>query len=440
MRLTICLLTKGRNAFLNDALSSYEKFFESGNTDVILIDNGADSFSTQILLDWKLKHDKKVSYIRNEPNDPGGFTVFWEKLKPFKLDWVLNPGDDDILVYDAYKEFVDEVEKNPFLNAFASSAQIIDFSGKATGEVRTPSITKISDPIEMIARSLHQPPFFWPSLFFRFSAVPSQVIHSRFAHDWWIGLQLVLKGQISSTHSIGVKYRVHEEQESFQSSSRRKFFEGYNMLISFIGSAEFNKMLESFSDLEIEYLLKSCARYKPMYSQLNYYLPIIKELSFNCLRHLENPKIINSISENYALSAGIYTKKNDLRSMYTGFNIDVDNSAGNLALGYAPGVCESILSLKEYFNHSAGHTILIACKHSKVYKKSMFINCDKINQQSKPEGADYLLMSITSSLENSGDLNFTLTPFEQTIIKLTRKMNPRIPFFVRKMLIRILKR
>ena len=147
MRLTICLLTKGRNAFLNDALSSYEKFFESGNTDVILIDNGADSFSTQILLDWKLKHDKKVSYIRNEPNDPGGFTVFWEKLKPFKLDWVLNPGDDDILVYEAYKEFVDEVEKNPFLNAFASSAQIIDFSGKATGEVRTPSITKVSDPI-----------------------------------------------------------------------------------------------------------------------------------------------------------------------------------------------------------------------------------------------------------------------------------------------------
>jgi hypothetical protein len=70
----------------------------------------------------------------------------------------------------------------------------------------------------------------------------------------------------------------------------------------------------------------------------------------------------------------------------------------------------------------------------------MFINCDKINQQSKPEGADYLLMSITSSLENSGDLNFTLTPFEQTIIRLMRKMNPRIPFFVRKMLIRILKR
>jgi hypothetical protein len=440
MKLTICLLTKGRSIFLNDALSSYEKFIDSRNVDVILIDNGADPISTRILLDWKLKHDQEVSYIRNDINDARGFTAFWEKLKPFNLDWILNPGDDDILVYDAYEEFMSETEKKPLLNAFASSAQIIDFSGRVTGEIRTPPIIKVSDPIEMLAYSMNQPPFFWPSLFFKYSAITAPVIHSRFVHDWWVGLQLVLSGQVSSSRSIGVKYRVHEGQESFQGSTRRKFFEGYNMLTSFISSSEFNKILESFSDLERENLMKFCTDYKPLYSQQNYYLPIIKELTLNCIKYSTKSEIVKSFSEKYAISAGIYTKKNDLNGLYTGFDVNFDNSLGNLKLSFVVGVCENILSVKDFFNDSAEKTILIACKHSKFYEKSIFINCDRLNQQFKSESADYILMSITSSLENSGDFNFIITPSEQAIIKLTRRFKLRIPFFIRKVLKLILER
>ena len=42
MKLTICLITKGRKEYLEDALKSYEKFLDVDNVDVILIDNGSD--------------------------------------------------------------------------------------------------------------------------------------------------------------------------------------------------------------------------------------------------------------------------------------------------------------------------------------------------------------------------------------------------------------
>ena len=237
---------------------------------------------------------------------------FWEKLKSFNPEWILNPGDDDILVFDIYKEWVEAIENNPFLNAFASSAQIIDSYGKITGEVRTPTINGISDPIKIISHSMHQPPFFWPSLFFRFSAVPEPVIRSRFTHDWWIGLNLVLKGNIQCTQNIGINYRVHNNLESFQSSDRRKFFEGYNMLTNVINSDEFRDLLESMTDLELEELLHSCIAIKPLYSQPEYYISLIKDLSLNITKVSQSKNFSNDITEAYVLSSGVYTKKSDL--------------------------------------------------------------------------------------------------------------------------------
>ena len=57
MKLTICLITKGRKEYLTEALNSYEKFIETGDVNVILIDNGSDNLSKQILINWKSKFE-----------------------------------------------------------------------------------------------------------------------------------------------------------------------------------------------------------------------------------------------------------------------------------------------------------------------------------------------------------------------------------------------
>ena len=57
MKLTICLVTKGREKYLPEALKSYESFLSTGEVDIIIIDNGSDTISRNILCDWKVKHD-----------------------------------------------------------------------------------------------------------------------------------------------------------------------------------------------------------------------------------------------------------------------------------------------------------------------------------------------------------------------------------------------
>ena len=439
MKLTICLLTKGRKEYLEEALSSYEKFINTGNVDVILLDNGSGLESKQILLNWKLKFDSKVFYIRNEINNPSGFTMFWDQLKSFNPDWILNPGDDDILVFDVYEKWVKAVENNPSLNAFASSAEIIDSFGRITGEIRVPSINGISDQIKLISNSIYQPPFFWPSLFFKFSAIPTPVIRSRFTHDWWIGLHLILKGQIQSTESIGVKYRVHKNQESFQSSNRRKFFEGYNMLITVFNSDEFKKLLESMTSSEIEKMLELCIINKPLYAQPEYFLSLMRDLSANIIK-AKNSNLINSIvAEKYVLSAAIYQKMNDLENIYTGLDSSKIESLGNINVIFSENVCKNLLSAKKFFNENMIDNFRISCKHSKFYRKSTVINCEDFDRLEDFEIADVILLSIDKNLENKGVLNFIMTPFERELVIFYRNLKLKIPNLIKRDLVRIKK-
>ena len=439
MKLTICLLTKGRKQYLEEALESYEKFLLTGEVNVVLIDNGSDQASRKILTNWRLKNDKHVSYLRNDINNPSGLTFFWDQLKSSASEWVINPGDDDILVFDVYKEWLTAIRKNPSLNAFASSAQIINSTGHVTGEVRLPSINGISDQIKMITNSLHQPPFFWPSLFFKFSAVPQPPIISRFTHDWWIGLHLVLKGQIESTQSIGVKYRVHNNQESFQSSNRRKMFEGYNMLVNVINSNEFKNSLEEIKNLEINNLLASCIETKPLYSHPEYYISLMRELSLNIGKVSKSYDMNNNLSEIYISSSGVYTKRDDLENLYTGLGLDTKNSSGNLALDFSENVCQILFDTKEFFNATASTRIYLSCNHSNLTSGSIHIDCSNFPTLDKIEICEIILVTINEHLENSGVYQVTITPFERALIKFFRQLKQKLPKALRKYLFSIKK-
>jgi glycosyltransferase involved in cell wall biosynthesis len=435
MKLTICLITKGRKEYLEDALQSYEKFLDTDNVDVILIDNGSELLSRQILLDWKLKYDRKVSYFRIAINNPGGFTAFWEIIESFNPDWILNPGDDDILVFDAYEEWIKALEENPALDAFASSAILINSFGRETGEIRPPAIIQLNCRAEIIARSLYEPPFFWPGLFFRFSAIPKPVLISRFVHDWWIGLQLVTTGRILATSRIGVKYRVHSGQESFQTSNRRKYFEGYNMLTTFIRTREFQNLLEKLSDLEKEKLIDLCINNKLLYSQPEYFISLMKDLTLKVVESLKSTSINNEIIEKFTLSAGVYTKRNDSENLYTGLTLNSKEFRGNLSLSFSENVCEKLRDINKIFNETAKTKISISCSHSKYNTGSILINCDKLNMLNEVEISDSILVSINDHLERSELLGFTISPFERAFIIFYRQLKFRFPQGFRKNLL-----
>jgi len=273
----------------------------------------------------------------------------------------------------------------------------------------------------------------------RFAAIPEMVIASRFVFDWWVGLQIVLKDQIESTKSIGIKYRTHEKQESFQTTSRRKNLEGYGMLSSVINSASFNKPLESMTDSDLKELIHLCTIKKPIYAQPEYYNALTKDLAFNIMRAVKDNSIKNEIAEKYILSAGVYTKNNDLETIYTGLDLPSKESKGNLALNFSEGICENLRNVEKLFNQNSSTKINLSCKHSKFVRKNVIINCKDFIKLNDFEIADMVLLAIDEYFQNIGLLNFTISPFERELIKFYRSLKLKMPNRIKKNLLRMKK-
>ena len=435
MSLTICLVTKGRELFLNDALLSYEPFIKTGQVKVILIDNGSNDQSKRVLLEWKNQNSKFVEYLRVEENVSVGTPYFWEQIKQFNPEWIIFPGDDDILVFDIFDEWKLAVSNNPNLNAFACSAVLINSDSEPIGTDRSPAILKSTSKPNQLAKGIHESPFLWPGLIFKFDSVITPVPFSRYVFDWWVGLQLISDGDTCTTNKIGVRYRVHGQQESFQTTSRRKYFEGYNMLSDYINSSIFVEALEKFSELELFEFFDNCFEYKPVYGQPEYFVSLMKEISLATLRIQKFKHLYNEVLNKYIFSANILSKRGDLTNTYTGFSQLEKDTKGNIAITFEESVCDLLIDSQKYFDAQADHKYSLKCRHSSSKSTGVFIDCYNLSNLSEIEIADLLLLAINTHLETTGVINFTLTPFERKLLTYYRLLKSRLPSIINKRLI-----
>ena len=432
MKLTICLVTKGRYIFLDDALRSYEPFLDTGFVNVVLVDNGADDKTKKLLLDWKNKYPDLVSYFRSDENEPAGASVFWEKIKSLAPEWIIFPGDDDELVFTVFESFIAALKNTPEISVYGSSAEIIDIDGKISGLIRQPAIHGLSSQAEQLSKSLHEPPFFWPGLFFKFDLIKKELPNSRFVLDWWVGLQLILAGKILTTSDVGVRYRVHKLQESNQTPSRRKYLEGFHMLIEMINSNEFFSALKSMSTPEIIKLLQLSFAEKPLYSQSEYNIPLMSELTYKALNLIESPELRNKVLEKYLFASGVLLKKGDLNNFYINSNLKFIKSQGNLEVNFASGICIELNNSSASFSQGATEKFTVSCKHSAHPNGSIRVNCDELAGLSIAEVADAILVAINSYLEGNGHLVFSTTPFEKSVITRIRQVKSKMPKMIMK--------
>lgn len=432
MKLTICLVTKGRYLFLDEALRSYEPFLDTGLVGVILIDNGADDKSKKLLMDWKNRFPDLVNYFRTNENEPAGTPYFWEKIKSFTPDWIIFPGDDDALVFNVFESFIAALKATPEISAYASSAEIINIDGKISGLIRQPAIHGLSSKTEQLSKSFHEPPFLWPGLFFKFELIKEGVPNSRFVLDWWIGLQLVLGGKILTTSDVGVKYRVHSLQESNQTPSRRKYFEGFNMLTEMINSKEFLKALKSMPSSELIKFLELSFIEKPLYSQPEYTIPLLNDIVLKTLEFVESSDLRTQVLEKYLFASGILLKRTDLNNFYMNSSWNFDESQGNAAINFANMTCSNLINSLFLFNQNSTNKYIIACNHSTHSTESIRVNCDELVGSSIAEIADAVLLAINSHLEESGYLVFSTTPFEKLVITRMRQIKSKIPKVIMK--------
>ena len=133
MKLTVFLVTKGREKFLDQILNSFEQLFQL-DVDFLILDNGAPHSIGVKLNSWKDKNPNRIKIVRFEINDSRQST-YWKVLKDNNVDWVVCPSDDDEIRFEIIADWKKALNQNPDIVGFAASAAIMDENGNFDKEM-----------------------------------------------------------------------------------------------------------------------------------------------------------------------------------------------------------------------------------------------------------------------------------------------------------------
>ena len=434
MKLTICLVTKGREKYIEQILASFETLLEDEDIHFLIMNNGAKEDITERLNEWRNRNSRSVKIIRFEVNDSRP-AAFWDEVVRQGADWTVFPSDDDEFRPEIITEWKVAVNQNPKLVAFAASAEIMDLGGKLTGEILYPSVRRYQSKIQRVASALHEPPFLWPSLFLKVSKIPRPVPNSRFAFDWWIGINLLVAGDVFVSESLGINYRVHTEQESFLAPHRRKYFEAQFWLDDFLHSEGFLAWVNSLSDSEKYYFLRSIMASKPIYGDINFSKSLIDTLVKTIMKSLNSPILEQEIMAMYAYENGVLLKDGELKNLVYGFQDISSKYPGNLKVQFNDDVCDLIrLASDLLIGDTHALKLQISCAHSNESANSVVIDCGKLTQGKSDINADMIINMITSTFENQNRFNFTLTSGEREVIIVLRRWKSKLPPSLRQLL------
>ena len=435
MDLTICLVTKGRIEYLEALLSSLESVFQYDWVKLLVILNGADQNVSNRIMEWAEEKESVIVEFKEE-NDVRP-SILWPLIQRHTDSWCIFISDDDLFNFKVLPFWQEVVSSNKDLVAVSTLAKVINSKGSETGEIRQSSLSSSLTQIESIAHSLHQPPFSWPTLFFDISKLPDEIPNSRYSFDWWVGIQLILKGRIIQLNEYSIFYRSHSLQESNLSSQKRKNFDTLIWFETIIDSNIFKQWIFSLSEQEKRIFWTSCLAKPPIYGD-----PIYATLILNKLRvligEMGSPADEARLLGEFALLNGVLLKDQEIRTLLCDSYNDLSTES-NVRVKILEGSCGTSSEIEEFFSSPVSTVYSIGCNHSRgANSGAIIIECEILSNKSANMVADLILVSITERLETSGDINFTLTPKEKKLLNIIRRMRSRLPNplrnFVRKVL------
>jgi hypothetical protein len=423
--ITYCLVTKGRPEFLDKCLDALEVVVREKDVQVIIFDNGCPRSASKKLFEWCEKSGERAHYIRLEVNTTDAQRI-WTHLKEFHIDWITFPGDDDIVQPGFIQVVRDLTKANPKLKTIASSMNLIDPEGVSMGRIRNPSYYS-GDNIQYLASSLHQPPFLFPALFFRFNPSLMPLPKSRYVFDWWLSLSLIQEGSIMTTSEISINYRVHEDQESALAPSRRKIMEAYLVLTRFIQTDAFRSYVVSLSDESKLKFWKALAAETPIYGDTEFGMAMFYNMSLFLADSMEAPDCAVEILGSLAASSGTYLRAGELASFVAPNFIYLENTQPNFSISIVKGSCPQLAALsKSGKEGSFGFPMFkVGCRHSST-RSSFLVNCDLI-VSSPGQVLDALIVQITQRMEDTGTLDFKITPIERNLLRIFRVLKSKLP-------------
>jgi hypothetical protein len=432
-KLTLCLVTKGRQEYLSECLDGLKAALAYPCVEIFIFDNGAPREISNLINQWAVENRPRVKLKRFDNNDSRP-SAFWKILKEEGVDWVVFPSDDDIFVPAIIETWQRRIAENSLLVALGTSAHLINSLGESLGQVVTPTADPLSPEFKLLARAFHEPPFHWPSLFMRLSKLPERAPHSRFAFDWWVGVNLILAGNTGVSGEIGIKYRVHDDQESALAPLKRKNLETLLVFSRLLDSQEFATWRER-SNFENDYpLWLEMSRSRPIYGDENASYALLLQL----LRKIESVALdsqqMTQMLGNFAKISSTLLRTGEVRNLIAP-QIESENvPLGNFLLVPNLSSCLKLQGIADSFSAAEGSiSFSIYCEHSQE-KIGLYVKCEKFSPRSENSILDLIVNDLTFQLENSGYFDLTLTGGERLIIKTYRKLKVKLPNFIMRLL------
>jgi len=378
MRITICLITKGRFEYLSDCLAGLEACLEYDFIDVLIVDNGSESRCATELKRWVTDNSQRAKLVRLEKNDPRPRTMV-NIFREMNLQWVITPGDDDILNANILPQVQSVIESDLSLGAVTTSARIINQNGKFTGAHINAGVSAFNDSAMQLAGAIHEPPFFWPGTFWNVSALPDEIPNTRYVFDWWVGINIVLSRKVCSVQGTGIHYRVHSSQESFQSGNIRKYFEASLMLSDVIESDLFRERINTFTPKDQNVFWKQILESGAVYGDLVFSESILSRI-YKVIRD-SSPASINheKYMQLYMASKGLFIRAEDMTNFYSPEIFENPDFGDNFYFSFVPGVCQPVTELEKHGSNTEwAHKLLVGCNHSKRIDECYEIDCRKL--------------------------------------------------------------
>jgi hypothetical protein len=397
---------------------------------LMVIFNGANHEGEDAIAHLSLSFPNRISSFSFAENSSLPEKV-WQQIDLNALGWIHMPGDDDLVVQDAYRHFENEIDKNKDLVAVSFSAIQIDHNNQRTGKVLHSAFSSRKTLAENLAIAIHEPPFVWPSLMFNVRAIPTKRFNSRFAFDWWVGINLLLSGNVIKVEKALVQYRVHPNQESNQVPEFRKRFEAKLMIESFLSEPRVHAVLsnEAFKSELIEALCQKPPIYGDTFMGGSIMMMLVNSSN--------NPSIVgafmNSIyPSRFAASHGLYFRIDE----FPHFNSARSNQSPKLNFNclldpdLCPNLRKRLLRLLDSTDKELG---LVTCKHSKVLSNgenySLAVDCHPDNISSDVLLVNQLLKLVNTNVRYSPSQSLSLAHWERRLLEFSRHILRRVRKF-----------
>lgn len=426
MKLTICLVTRGRSQFLDDCLLGLEECLHTGLAEVLLFDNGAPLEVSHTLETWCQKNN--VEHIRYDENDSRPTRV-WNEVRSRGFRWVVFPGDDDKFIASSLRIFRDTVGENSDLSAIAFNMNTIDVNGKNLHRIRKPSYQQYVPQHIAVARSFHEPPFLWPSLFFRADLIGSSAPTSRFYFDWWVGQNLIIKGNVAIINDSSIQYRIHPLQESNLADNRRKYFEATHWAISFIESESFLNWIRNLTKEELIDFWNSMLLYQPIYSSDYFGGQILERISKVLLNARPEFDLFAEVIGSLAASKGVWLRSGELNNLTSIGSTSKKSFPPNFSVSAVPGSCSTLTIATEEFTSSLSpaKNHLVSCNHTSMVKSYIRFDCNQFENLENDQIMDQIIFQLSKKAEELGEFDFITSGTEKSLILLLRRVKAAVP-------------